>query len=138
MKKRYTTFWGCLLAIGFAYAQTLPYKNVSLPPQQRADARLTFEEKVSVKVSDVGPMEGVENVQMHIHNNADKDHKKVMVNIPATATAAQKRKKYEFMRNLPVYADSHIADLTYTMAWSNSKVKNYVKRKHMTRQNMIE
>ena len=141
MKKRYTTFWGCLLAIGFAYAKTLPYKNVSLPPQQRADdliARLTFEEKVSVKVSDVGPMEGVENVQMHIHNNADKDHKKVMVNIPATATAAQKRKKYEFMRNLPVYADSLIADLTYPMAWGNSKVKNFVKWKRMARQKVFD
>ena len=33
-----------------------------------------------------------------------------------TATA-QKREKYEFMRNLPVYADSLIAGLTYPMAW---------------------
>ena len=42
----------------------------------------------------------------------------------STAASAQKREKYEFMRNLPVYADSLIADLTYPMAWGNSKVKN--------------
>ena len=32
---------------------------------------------------------------------------------------AQKREKYEFMRNLPVYADSLIADWTFPMAWEN-------------------
>ena len=31
-------------------------------------------------------------------------------------TSAQVRNKYEFMRNLPVYADSLIADLTYPLA----------------------
>ena len=44
-----------------------------------------------------------------------------------TKATVQKREKYEFMRNLPVYADSLIADLTYPMAWGNSKVKNFKK-----------
>ncbi len=34
----------------------------------------------------------------------------------AVAASAQKRENYEFMRNLPVYADSLIADLTYPLA----------------------
>ena len=41
-----------------------------------------------------------------------------------TATA-QKREKYEFIRNLPVYADSLIADLTYPMAWGNSEITDF-------------
>ena len=57
---------------------------------------------------------------------------------PRHKTAAQKRKKYEFMRNLPVYADSLIADLTYPMAWGNSKVKNFVKWKRMARQKVFD
>ena len=38
---------------------------------------------------------------------------------------AQKREKYEFKRNLPVYADSLIADLTYPLAWGNSDIKDF-------------
>ena len=34
---------------------------------------------------------------------------------------AQGRENYEFMRNLPVYADSLIADLTYPLAWGARK-----------------
>ena len=37
----------------------------------------------------------------------------------------QKRDKYEFMRNLPVYADSLIADFDYPLAWGNSDIKDF-------------
>ena len=37
----------------------------------------------------------------------------------------QGREKYEFMRNLPVYADSLIADLTYPLAWGNSDIRDF-------------
>ena len=39
--------------------------------------------------------------------------------------SAQKREKYEFIRNLPVYADSLIADLTYPLAWGNSDIQDF-------------
>ena len=35
---------------------------------------------------------------------------------------SQTRDKYEFMRNLPVYADSLIADLNYPLAWGHSLI----------------
>ena len=38
---------------------------------------------------------------------------------------AQGRENYEFMRNLPVYADSLIADLTYPLAWGNSDIRDF-------------
>lgn len=42
------------------------------------------------------------------------------------ATAwSQKREKYEFERNLPVYAHQLIADLTYPMAWGNSEITDF-------------
>ena len=37
----------------------------------------------------------------------------------------QRREKYEFMRNLPVYADSLIADLSYPLAWGNSDIRDF-------------
>ena len=55
-----------------------------------------------------------------------------------TKATVQKREKYEFMRNLPVYADSLIADLTYPMAWGNSKVKNFKKWKHLARKKVFD
>lgn len=36
------------------------------------------------------------------------------------SVSAQQRAKYEFKRNLPVYADSLLKDLTYPLAWENS------------------
>ena len=57
--------------------------------------------------------------------------------IPLSASA-QKRAKYEFMRNLPVYADSLIADLTYPLAWGNSKIKNFSKWKKAARQKVFD
>ena len=40
---------------------------------------------------------------------------------------AQKREKFEFMRNLPVYADSLIAHFDYPLAWENSGFKKFSK-----------
>ena len=41
------------------------------------------------------------------------------------STFAQKRERYEFKRNLPVYADSLIADFDYPLAWGNSDIKDF-------------
>ena len=41
------------------------------------------------------------------------------------AATAQQREKYEYVRNLPAYADSLIADLTYPLAWGNSDIKDF-------------
>ena len=50
----------------------------------------------------------------------------------------QKRDKYEFERNLPVYAEQLIADLTYPMAWGNSNIKNFNKWKKAARQKVFD
>lgn len=42
-----------------------------------------------------------------------------------THVDAQQRDKYEFMRNLPVYADSLIADLDYPLAWGHSDIQDF-------------
>ena len=52
--------------------------------------------------------------------------------------SAQKRDRFEFMRNLPVYADSLIADLTYPMAWGNSDIKNFGEWKKAARQKVFD
>ena len=51
---------------------------------------------------------------------------------------AQKREKYEFKRNLPVYADSLIADLTYPMARDNCGLKDFQEWKRMARQKVFD
>jgi dienelactone hydrolase len=51
---------------------------------------------------------------------------------------AQQREKYEFVRNLPVYADSLIADLTYPMAWGNSEMKDFDEWKKAARQKVFD
>ena len=51
---------------------------------------------------------------------------------------AQKREKYEFMRNLPVYADSLMADLTYPLAWGNSDIKDFGVWKRTARQKVFD
>ena len=56
----------------------------------------------------------------------------------AVPAHAQKRSKYEFSRNLPVYADSLIADLTYPMAWGNSPIKDFGKWKEAARQKVFD
>ena len=58
--------------------------------------------------------------------------------ITATAIFAQKREKYEFKRNLPVYADSLLKDLTYPMAWGNSPIKNFNKWRKVARQKVFD
>ena len=56
-----------------------------------------------------------------------------------TASAqAQKRSKYEFMRNLPVYADSLIKDLTYPMAWGNSPITDFGQWRQAARQKVFD
>ena len=54
------------------------------------------------------------------------------------SATAQKREKYEFMRNLPVYADSLIAGLTYPLAWGNSEVKDFAEWKRVARQKVFD
>ncbi len=51
---------------------------------------------------------------------------------------AQKRSKYEFKRNLPVYADSLIADLTYPMAWDNCGLGDFQEWKRIARQKVFD
>ena len=52
--------------------------------------------------------------------------------------SAQKREKYEFERNLPVYADSLIADLTYPLAWGNSDIRDFGQWKQAARQKVFD
>ena len=58
--------------------------------------------------------------------------------IVATAIFAQKREKYEFKRNLPVYADSLLQDLSYPMAWGNSPIKRFDKWRKAARQKVFD
>ena len=51
---------------------------------------------------------------------------------------AQKRDRYEFKRNLPTYADSLIADLTYPMAWGNSPISDFNEWKRTARQKVFD
>ena len=54
------------------------------------------------------------------------------------AVSAQKREKYEFSRNLPVYADSLIRDLTYPLAWGNSTITDFSEWKRTVRQKVFD
>ena len=51
---------------------------------------------------------------------------------------AQKRSKYEFSRNLPLYADSLIKDLTYPMAWGNSPITEFNEWRRAARQKVFD
>ena len=53
-------------------------------------------------------------------------------------TQAQKRTKHEFERNLPVYADSLIKDLTYPLAWQNSHMESFDQWRNVARQKVME
>ena len=57
--------------------------------------------------------------------------------LPTTA-AAQRRAKYEFERNLPVYADSLLRDLTYPLAWENSGMTDFNAWRRMARQRVLD
>ena len=50
----------------------------------------------------------------------------------------QGREKYEFMRNLPVYADSLIADLTYPLAWGHSDIRDFDAWKQVAREKVFD
>ena len=51
---------------------------------------------------------------------------------------SQGREKYEFMRNLPVYADSLIADLTYPLAWGHSDIRDFDAWKQAAREKVFD
>ena len=55
-----------------------------------------------------------------------------------TSAVGQKRNKYEFERNLPVYADSLLKDLTYPLAWGHSPIKSFKKWKKVARQKVFD
>ena len=54
------------------------------------------------------------------------------------AAHGQQRDKYEFVRNLPVYADSLIRDLTYPMAWGNSTITDFDQWRQAARQKVLD
>lgn len=49
-----------------------------------------------------------------------------------------KRSKHEFEKDFPVYADMLQAQLTYPMAWGNSKTRNFNKWKEQARRKVLE
>ena len=51
---------------------------------------------------------------------------------------AQKRDKFEFRRNLPVYADSLIASLDYPLAWGNNNIRSFGEWKRVARQKVFD
>ena len=53
-----------------------------------------------------------------------------MYNVPT-------RQKYEFMRNLPVYADSLLEDLKYPLAWGNSDITDFDEWRRVARQETL-
>lgn len=52
--------------------------------------------------------------------------------------SVQRRENHEFYNNFPAYADMLIDDLTYPMAWGNSKTKNFAKWKREARAKVFE
>ena len=50
----------------------------------------------------------------------------------------QQREKYEFMRNLPVYADSLIAGLDYPLAWQNAGITDFREWRQVARQKVFD
>ena len=82
----------------------------------------------------------VHNGKLYISYSTNKEDVEctiVTIAKPKTTTA-QKREKYEFQRNLPVYADSLNAHLDYPMAWENSGIKKFSKWKKAARQKVFD
>ena len=82
----------------------------------------------------------VHNGKLYVSYSTNKEDVEctiVTIAKPKTTTA-QKRKKYVFQRNLPVYADSLIAHLDYPMAWENSGIKKFSKWKKAARQKVFD
>lgn len=57
---------------------------------------------------------------------------------PLLLFAQEKREKYEFYKDFPVYADSLIASLDYPLAWGNSPVKDFNAWKEQARDKVLE
>lgn len=62
----------------------------------------------------------------------------VLCLLQSTILFSQKRQSYEFSRNLPVYADSLLKDLTYPMAWGNSDIKDFNEWRKAARQKVFD
>lgn len=56
----------------------------------------------------------------------------------AVPASAQKRANHEFYKDFPVYVDMLQAQLTYPMAWGNSKTHNFAKWKKQAREKVLE
>ncbi len=54
------------------------------------------------------------------------------------STIAQKRDKYEFYKDFPVYADKLLSQLTYPFAWGNSDIKDFDEWKKAARAKVLE
>lgn len=55
----------------------------------------------------------------------------------AVPASAQKRANHEFYKDFPVYVDMLQAQLTYPMAWGNSKTRNFAKWKKQAREKVL-
>ena len=62
----------------------------------------------------------------------------VVLLLLSSLALAQKRAKYEFKRNLPVYADSLIADFDFPLAWGNSDIKDFDEWRRVARQKVFD
>ena len=72
-------------------------------------------------------------------NKEDVECTIVTLNQPKKKDASQQqRKKYEFERNLPVYAEQLIADFDFPLAWGNSKIRNFNKWRKAAREKVFE
>ena len=58
--------------------------------------------------------------------------------LSCTMTNAQQRARYEFKRNLPVYADSLIADFDYPLAWGNNAITDFNEWRRVARQKVFD
>ena len=72
-------------------------------------------------------------------NKEDVECTIVTLNQPKKKDASQQqREKYEFERNLPVYAEQLIADFDFPLAWGNSKIRNFNKWRKAAREKVFE
>ena len=62
----------------------------------------------------------------------------IMLLLSSLCSVAQKREKYEFKRNLPVYAHELLADLDYPLAWGRSNIKNFDEWRREARQKVLD
>ena len=72
------------------------------------------------------------------HSNARLAVAAILLLLCSLRAVAQQREKYEFMRNLPVYADSLIADLTYPLAWGHSELSDFDAWRQAARQKVFD